>query len=175
MWDSGLIAAVGQVEVTIDKIQRIANTTLPDAESDVTSKSHGFRDLTLSTDSFGEVPAARALGQQHQAAHQVFVETVQGVIADLQEFRQNLLDSMKAHESNDDAVHATLLALGNRYHDHTYHSDQNWMRGRREQGAHLQTQGQATPAADDTGAGPDSPGTTGAGPDGPDGHGSFSG
>jgi hypothetical protein len=151
MFDTALVAAVGQVEVTIEKIQAIANSTLPDAETDVTTKSHGFRSLTLPPDAFGEVPIARALGAQHEAAHQVFVETVEGVIKDLQEFRQNLLDSMKAHENNDDAVHGILTALSSRYQGHHYHSDENWLRGRREQGTKLETDNDVTPSANDAG------------------------
>ena len=147
MFDTALSAAVGQVEVTIANIQDIANTTLPAAETDVTTKSSWFRSLTLPPDKFGDVPVARALAEQHQAAHKVFVETVEGVIKDLQEFRQNLLDSMKAHENTDDSVHSTLTALGARYRDHTYHSDQAWQRERKAQGDHLATNSEGTHAA----------------------------
>jgi hypothetical protein len=167
MFDTALSAAVGQVEVTIANIQAIANTTLPAAETDVTTKSNGFRSLTLPPDKFGDVPIARALAEQHQAAHKVFVETVEGVIKDLQEFRQNLLDSMKAHENTDDSVHSTLTALGARYRDHTYHSDENWKRERQAQGDKLATNSEATHATDVAGTTGTEPGTdTGAQTDG---------
>ena len=142
-------AAVHTVDVAIDKVTAIANAKLPGVESEVTQTSTDFRNLTLEQASFGEDPLALELAKQHQAAHEVFVETVQGVITDLQEFRQKLLDSMKAHENNDDSVHAALISLGKKYDGHTYHSDENWERARREQGDNL-GKPVAVPAPQDT-------------------------
>lgn len=143
-------SAVNSVEVAIDKVTAIANAKLPGVESEVTQASTDFRNLTLEQASFGHDPLAQALAKQHQAAHEVFVETVQGVITDLQEFRQKLLDSMKAHENTDDAAHAALVALGRKYDGHTYHSHENYERARREQGENLGTPVEPAPAPQDT-------------------------
>ncbi len=135
-----LTEAVGIVDVAIDRVTAIANAKLPGAEDEVTSSTSEFRSFTPDTSSFSEVPLAQELAQQHQAAHQVFVETVDGVIADLKEFRQRLLDSMKAHENTDDAAHAALLSLGRAYEgDHEFHSEQSYEQGRQEQGDNLRT------------------------------------
>lgn len=145
--DIGL--AVDRVEVAIDKVTAIANAKLPGVESEVTQTSTDFRNLTLEQASFGHDPFAQALARQHQAAHEVFVKTVQGVITDLQEFRQKLLDSMKAHENTDDSVHAALVSLGRKYDGHTYHSNENWERARREQGANLGDPAATAPSPQD--------------------------
>jgi hypothetical protein len=129
--------AVGAIDVAISRVTAIANSVLPSAESEVTTASTSFRNLTLPPASFSEVPLAQQLGEQHQAAHQVFRDTVEGVIDDLVEFRQKLLDSMKSHENNDDAVHAALASLGRRYDGHVYHSQENYERARQEQGDRL--------------------------------------
>lgn len=135
-----LTEAVGIVDVAIDRVTAIANAKLPGAEDEVASSTSEFRSFTPDTSSFSEVPLAQELAHQHQAAHQVFVETVDGVIADLKEFRQRLLDSMKAHENTDDAAHAALLSLGRTYEDHHhFHADQSYDQGRQEQATKLAT------------------------------------
>lgn len=151
-----LTEAVGIVDVAIDRVTAIANAKLPGAEDEVTSSTSEFRSFTPDTSSFSEVPLAQELAHQHRAAHQVFVETIDGVIADLQEFRQTLLDSMRAHENTDDAAHAALLSLGRSYQDdHEFHSDQNYDQGRQEQGDKLRTsRGGSDPHQTDSGYAP---------------------
>lgn len=154
-----LTEAVGIVDVAIDRVTAIANAKLPGAEDEVTTSTSEFRSFTPDTSSFSEVPLAQELALQHQAAHQVFVETIDGVIADLQEFRQTLLDSMKAHENTDDAAHAALLSLGQTYQDdHEFHSERNYEQGRLEQGNHLLTSlGGGDPHQSDSGPTPAQP------------------
>jgi hypothetical protein len=166
MFDTAAVgAAIGAVEVTIEKVTAIAQTALPQAESEVTTSSTGFRNLSVSLGSFGDVPLAQELAQQHEAAHRVFVETVEGVLKDLQEFRQKLLDSMKSHSNTDDAAQAALLALGRKYDGHQFHSDENWNRSRQEQAESLETShGGSAPQPHDSGAGaPTGPGTEAGG------------
>lgn len=155
-------AAVGLIDVAIANVTAIANSTLPGAESEVTTTTTDFRNLTLPVSAFSEVPLAQQLGQQHQAAHQVFKLTVDGVIDDLVEFRQKLLDSMKSHQSTDDSAHAALSALGRRYHGHVYHSQENYVRALKEQGDRLgKPEDTAAPPTDDGAApaphGPEAP------------------
>lgn len=145
--------AVGVVDVAIDRVTAIANAKLPGAEDEVTQSTRAFRDFTPPTTSFGEVPLAQELARQHHAAHQVFVETVDGVIADLRDFRQKLLDSMKSHQNTDDAAHAALLSLSRSYDaNHTFHAEQVYDQGRAEQGANLRTSHDGAPTQSDSGA-----------------------
>ncbi len=50
------------------------------------------------------------------------METINGTIKDLQDFRQKLLDAMDNHESTDDAAQDMLLSISKKYDGHTYHS-----------------------------------------------------
>src|SRR6476620_6112829 len=92
-----LAASVHTVEVTIEAIRDIANSTLPKAETDA---AHS-----------GTSPLGKELGHQHKGAHEVFVETIEGTIKDLQDFRQKLLDAMNNHENTDDAAQQLLLGI----------------------------------------------------------------
>lgn len=133
----GVAAAVGEVQVTIDRIEEIAKTTVARAEQEATTTSTGFRNLDVATAAFSDVPAAQTLATQHRAAHDVFVDTVKGVVEDLREFQRKLIASANAHRGNDDAVYATLVSLGTRYRGHRYHSQQNWRAGAREHASEL--------------------------------------
>ena len=104
-----LAGTAAAVEITIDEIRRIANTTIPATEEDATKATQSFRDLAVDTAAFGGHPLAKELAHQHRGAHEVFVETINGVIRDLQEFADKLRESMDSHEQNDDAIAAMLL------------------------------------------------------------------
>ena len=117
-----LAAAAHTVEVTIEAIRDIANSTLPDAETDATDSSTGFRNLSLPVSAFGDSPLGQELGHQHQGAHEVFAATIEGTIADLQDFRQKLLDAMKNHETTDEAAQDLLRGISQRYDGHQYQS-----------------------------------------------------
>ena len=54
------------------------------------------------------------------------METIEGTIKDLQDFRQKLLDAMKSHESTDDAAQQVLLGISKKYDGHEYHSSQQY-------------------------------------------------
>ena len=146
-----LASAVHTVEVTIDAIRDIANSTLPNAENDATHSSTDFRNLTLDVGSFGDSPLGKELGRQHKGAHEVFVETIRGTIEDLQEFRQKLLDAMDNHESTDAAAQAMLLSISKKYDGHEYQSDHNYNQARTDQSDNLRTSSDpSTPAFDTT-------------------------
>lgn len=134
-----LASAVHTVEVTIDAIRDIANSTLPNAENDATHSSTDFRNLTLDVGAFGDSPLGEELGRQHRGAHEVFVETIRGTIKDLQDFRQKLLDAMDNHESTDAAAQAMLLSISKKYHGHEYQSDHNYNQARTDQSDNLRT------------------------------------
>ncbi len=132
-----LQGAADQVQITIEEVMAIARQHLPGAEDDVTVATRDFRNLDLDPGAFGEVPAARHLGVQHQAVHEVFVETVNGVTADLRDFADQLLASAQAHQDSDDAVHATLLTFASGYSGHVSQADDSFDRARSEQGDKL--------------------------------------
>lgn len=130
--------AAGAVEVTIDRIRQIANTQVATMAENTRSQEQAFRNLDVSASAFSEVPEARALAEQHRAAHQVFVETINGILTDLELFRDALVGSAQAHESTDDAAYAALTALGSRYTSpDALHSEASYEGERAEQGEAL--------------------------------------
>jgi len=136
--------AAGQVTMVIDEVKRIAQHTLEQLSTDAHAGKRSFADIDTDPGQFGHVPKAQQLAEHHAAAHQVFVDTYQGIISDLVAFRDNLLACADAHEKNDEQVQAALLALSNRYHGHHFRADAAYDHGRTEQGQHL---GGATPPA----------------------------
>ena len=131
-------AAAGAVEVTIERIQQIANTQVAAMAENARAEEQAFRNLDVSTSAFSQVPEAQALGEQHRAAQQVFAETIKGILADLEEFRDALVMSARAHESTDDAAYAALTSLGSRYTTTgTLHSEASYDGERAEQGGAL--------------------------------------
>ena len=171
-------AAAGAVEVTIERIQQIANTQVAAMADNARSQEQAFRNLDVSASAFSEVPEARALAEQHRAAQQVFAETIKGILTDLEEFRDALVVSARAHESTDDAAYAALTALGNRYTStEALHSEESYQGERAEQGEALRgvrggadappadgspAQPASAPAAGDTGGETGFGGGTGA-------------
>jgi hypothetical protein len=105
-------AVSGQIEITIEAIRRIARDNMAAMQDNATSQSQDFRALDLAPSAFGQVPIAQTVGQQHQAAHQVFLETIDGVIADLETFAANIEASCNAHEATDEQSAADAQRAG---------------------------------------------------------------
>ena len=105
-------AISGQIEITIEAIRRIARENMTAMEDNATSQASDFRALDLPPAAFGQVPIAETVGQQHQAAHQVFMDTIDGVIADLQTFAANIEASCAAHEATDEQSAADAQRAG---------------------------------------------------------------
>jgi hypothetical protein len=145
---AGTVKAIETIEVTISEVLAIASS-LSDAEADVDQASTSFKNLTLDVAAFGHSPLGKELGHQHKGAHEVFVETIQGVVADLRDFQQNLRDSMKSHEATDDSAEALLLGLAKKYDGHTYAADSNYDQALHDQAANLTTSNTNTPAPAD--------------------------
>jgi len=140
----------GQVEVSVDDIRQVANKPLPGAETEIERARSSFKNLTLDKGAFGHSPLGRELAHQHQAAHDVFRETIDGVLADLRDFRQNLVDCMNDVESTDESARSMLLALGTRYHGHTYNAEAKYDQGLHQHAGGLttsNTDAQPQPAA----------------------------
>ncbi len=161
-----LAGTAAAVEITIDEIRRIANTTIPATEEDATKATQSFRDLAVDTAAFGGHPLAKELAHQHRGAHEVFVETINGVIRDLQDFADKLRESMDSHEQNDDAIAAMLLTVSKKYDGHRFHSDLANEQARADRADDLTTSrgGAGTSPAYDSGPVPAAPPATGSRP-----------
>lgn len=116
-------AAAQQVTMVIHEVQRIANHTMDRLGTDASTHKTTFEGVDTGLGAWGQVPKAVALGEHHRAAHEIFVETYQGVVDDLVAFRDNLLACAGAHQSNDEQVQSALLRLSTGYGDHRFDSD----------------------------------------------------
>jgi hypothetical protein len=113
------------IEMTIEAVRDIANRTVESMRTRAESTTRSFGDVQLPPAAFGGWAEARALGRHHQGAHEVFVSTLQGVVADLEAFAQNLRDSAASTEQRDEEVEALLVSIG-RYQERTLRSRQNY-------------------------------------------------
>ncbi len=116
----------GEIEMTIDAVREIANRTMGTMKGKAQASSRVFGDVDLPPSAFGGWQEGQALGRHHQAAHEVFKKTIEGVIADLEEFAQNLRDTADSSERRDEDVEALLLALGRGYRDRTFRSQESY-------------------------------------------------
>lgn len=123
---AGLGGLAGQFEMTADAVRDIANRAMESTRSRTERKAHDFGDIDLPPAAFGGWPEGRRLGRHHDGAHQVLLETINGVVADLEEFAANLRATADSAEAQDEQVEAALVSLGRRYRDHTFHSDANY-------------------------------------------------
>ncbi len=125
--DGGTSAGLaGQFEMTADAVRDIANRAMESTRSRTERKAHDFGDIDLPPAAFGGWPEGRRLGRHHDGAHQVLLETINGVVADLEEFAANLRATADTAEAQDEQVEAALVSLGRRYREHTFHSDANY-------------------------------------------------
>jgi hypothetical protein len=74
------------IDMAIQDIMDIANTYVAKLE-DVADRQSGqpMRDIKVERSAYSQVPAAQRLGAQHEAAQEVFLATVEGVVKDLAE------------------------------------------------------------------------------------------
>ena len=114
--DSGARATpAGEVKMVIDEVRAIARKTMADLTHQAGNRKSAFGgDAKVGHAAFGQVPKAQAFAAHQEAARQVFIDTFQGVIEDLEAFQANLLACAEAHQANDESVQAGLLALSNR-------------------------------------------------------------
>lgn len=117
---------MSEIEMTIDAVREIANRTMETLKQQAHASSRVFGDVRLGPDAFGGWAKGHALGRHHEAAHEVFMKTLEGVVADLEEFAQNLRDTADSSERRDEEVEASLLALGKGYRHRSFRSQQNY-------------------------------------------------
>jgi hypothetical protein len=116
----------GEIEMTIDAVRAIANRTMGTMKGKAEQSSRTFGDVDLPASAFGGWEQAKALGRHHEGAHDVFRRTLEGVVADLQTFQQNLRDTADSSERRDEEVEESLLALGRGYQHRTFESQRNY-------------------------------------------------
>ena len=174
-------AISGQIEITIDAIRRIARDNMAAMQDNANAQAADFRALSLSPAAFSEVPIAQTVGQQHQAAHEVFMTTIDGVIADLENFAANLEASCNAHQATDEqsavdaqrAGQGALSGVNESMSGYRSQADQNFDNAgaeRREQLGDMSTESDqregaeqpaGAPAADDVAPAPEHDGAAG--------------
>jgi len=122
--------AAGQVQMAIDEVLEIAKSTVSRIEDTAENgAARPFRNLQVERSAYGQVPAAQDLAGQHEAVKQVFMETIDAVVADLAEFKQRLLDSASTMQQRDQSAEDALLALGRSYEGHEFASDTRYQQG----------------------------------------------
>lgn len=117
---------MSEFEMTIDAVREIATRTMGTLTQQADSSTRVFGDVELPPSAFGGWPAAAGLGRHHQAAHEVFRRTLEGVVADLEEFAQNLRDTADSSERRDEEVQAALVALGKGYRHRSFKSQESY-------------------------------------------------
>ena len=136
-----------EISMVIEDIRDIARDDIGTATDHAEDSSHTFASVGVGIGDFSSVPMARSFALQHQAAHEVFRDTIRGVLADLEDFRARLLACADGHETTDASVRAHLQGMSNSYEHHQLHSRRNYDHGRREHTEALDT-GSAPGGAD---------------------------
>ena len=156
-------ATAEHVTMVIDEVKRIAHKTMGDLTDQAGHHRAAFGTAAkVDHAAFGQVPKAQHLATHQEAARKVFVDTYQGVITDLENFRANLLACAEAHQANDESVQAGLLAISARANPRAFASNREYTHSREEHGKQLgqghdaTADGSGTPSA---AAGADDPRT----------------
>ncbi len=116
MTDGG--GGAGNVEISIARIKEIATSTMAKMHDDARTDSSSFRNTKLGDGAFGHVPQALEFSAQQEAAHGVFLDTIAAILAELEDFRTNLIASADAHQANDESVESAMAAMNHRYGQH---------------------------------------------------------
>ena len=130
----------GEIRIVIDEIRAIANSDVSQGQTEATTAKTAFQGHTIPASAFS--PLAAGIAAQQDAVHQVFVETIQGVVSDLETFYDNLIACADNHDSTDGMNQQALLALNRRMEGHKWRSNSAYDRSRQEAGSALPTKPQ---------------------------------
>lgn len=100
----------GEIELLIDEIEAIAKQMQGYIAGHAKSSAGEFADATLDASAFNGIPPGLAFFTQQQAAHEVFVQTINGVVADLEQFGETLAANAASHRAVDESNAETLTA-----------------------------------------------------------------
>jgi hypothetical protein len=135
------------VEITLDEIRTLATTTLASLRDDVATSRVQFLGAPTSATQFGGTPEGVELGATVRAAHDVFAQTVEAVLTDLEGFRSRLIDTLTRYGDADGDSEAALLRMSRAEVGHDYQMDDVQ---RRVVNAHPAELGPGTPRPDAT-------------------------
>ena len=107
----------GEINVLIEEIEAIAQQTRGYIRTDAEQGATTFANATLDAGAFAGIPPGLEFHAQQQAAHQVFVETINGVVADLEQFGETLAANAASHRAVDESNADTLTAMEARQAD----------------------------------------------------------
>ena len=100
----------GEIELLIDEIVQIAKDMQGYVSEDADTAASAFQSAKINASAFADIPPGMEFFTQQQAAHQVFVETIKGVVADLQQFGETLQGNAENHRAVDESNADTLTA-----------------------------------------------------------------
>ncbi|NHC14816.1 hypothetical protein [Motilibacter deserti] len=106
------------VELTLEEVRSIANG-LATPTDEVQGQGAQFSGTPVDAGMFGRSAAGEALAGTHRTAHQIFRETVEQVIADLEAFREQLTSTVATYEARDADVSDALSAFRWRERSHS--------------------------------------------------------
>jgi hypothetical protein len=97
----GLVGVMRDLNVHEDKIQKVIDA-LDDGQTDLSDGSFD-RNARIAPSSFGGAPSGQDLGFHHSRAQQVIADTIRGVTADLEAFRDGVHNAVRLVTAADEA------------------------------------------------------------------------
>lgn len=101
----GFIRAFNETVHEPDKVEAVKEKLLRNANKLDSGK---FQDLSVAESVFGASPEGTELGFHHGRAHQVIAETINGVIADMRDFREGVVRAEAMLKDADAGAEADL-------------------------------------------------------------------
>lgn len=150
------------VEITLEEIRALATTTLANLHDDVATRRGEFLGAAIGEGLFGGTPAGLALAGTNRAAHDVFAQTVDAVLADLEGFRGRLVDTLTRYSDADGDSEAAMLTVSHAEVGRDYRMDDVQREALVAHADQLVPQPDAAPQPGADPAGPPAPGAQNA-------------
>ena len=100
-----------EINILIEEIENIAAQTQGYIRDDAHDSATSFANVTLAAGAFAGIPQGVEFHAQQEAAHTVFVETINGVVADLETFGATLAANAASHRAVDESNADTMTAM----------------------------------------------------------------
>lgn len=97
------------IDMSIDGVREAVRRVRADIATQAATTASEFRNTKLPAGSLGPRPAAEAFVEQHNAAHEVYVETIKKVEAELERIADALQASADSAQGVDDRVAEMLI------------------------------------------------------------------
>lgn len=105
----GGAASAQEIRLTIEEIRNIANGVMAELQDRAGGRRESMSSVDIDPAAFGQTAVAQQMGQTAAAAHDVFLGTVRGIVRVLEQYQQNLIDTVNTYAAADD-VNATDMA-----------------------------------------------------------------